>query len=337
MGKTKTKMIDDSVIAEEPKKQKQPKKKANQEPSDNRESIRQMAESNSEVLDKVVEDVESTTQETAQSESNEVFGEVELANSPESENQPGAQQAQSEPSGRANGTSGPDKQATSTKKQSKKVQKQGKPKERGKKYLAAREKVERNKLYPINEATELVKEVSTSKFDGTLEIHINTNTKGIRGLISLPFASGKKLNILAFGKGAEDSGADIIGDEVKLKEIMKGKIDFDVLVTTPDWMSRLAGAAKVLGPKGLMPNPKNGTISTDLKKTIAELQGGKVEYKSESKANVIHLGLGKVSQPSDELSQNIKILLSTIGKSKIKNASISPTMGPSLKLDLSSI
>src|SRR3989344_2100710 len=208
---------------------------------------------------------------------------------------------------------------------------------RGKKYQEKRELVERNKLYSIPEATELVKEVTYTKFDGTLEIHINTNQKGVRGLISLPFATGKKLNIIAFGKGAESSGADIVGDDDKLNEIAKGKINFDVLVTTAEWMPKLARAAKGLGPKGMMPNPKNGTITTDLKKTVTELQGGKVEYKTEAKANVIHLGIGKVSQPSDELNQNIKLLLSTIGKTRIKKAVISPTMGPSIKLDLSSI
>lgn len=206
-----------------------------------------------------------------------------------------------------------------------------------KKYLEIAEKVERNKLYPIDQAAELVKEISYSKFDGTLEIHINTDIKNVRGLINLPFASGKKLNIIAFGKGAEESGSDIAGTDEQLSEIIKGKIGFDVIVTTPEWMPKLARAAKVLGPRGLMPNPKNGTITDDLKKTVTELQGGKTEYKTESKANVIHASIGKISQPKEELSQNIKMLLSTIGKTKIKKVVISPTMGPGIKLDLSSI
>jgi large subunit ribosomal protein L1 len=229
------------------------------------------------------------------------------------------------------------KKADKAEKLSKAASKKGTVKYRSKKYLEAKEKVERNKLYPINEATQLVKEVSYTGFEGSLEIHINTSLKNVRGLVSLPFASGKKLKIAAFGKGAEESGADLIGDDALFSEIERGKLNFDVLITTPEWMPKFARAAKVLGPRGLMPNPKNGTISADLKKVVTELQGGKVEYKSETKANVIHLGIGKISQPSEELSQNIKVLLSTIGKTRVKKATIAPTMGPGIKLDLSSI
>ena len=201
----------------------------------------------------------------------------------------------------------------------------------------AAEKVEKAKKYAIDEAVNLVKETSYSKFDGSLEIHINTSVKNLRGLVSLPYASGKKLKIVAFGKGAEESGADIVGDDEKLNEIAKGKIDFDFIVTDPSWMPKLARAAKVLGPRGLMPNPKNGTISDNLKKAVEEIQSGKVEYKSEKIANVVHLSLGKISQPTEELSQNIKVLLGVVGKSKIKVATIAPSMGPGVKLDTSSI
>lgn len=224
-------------------------------------------------------------------------------------------------------------------------QKPGKTKKfRSKKYQEAKEKIDRTKLYPIDEATDLVKQVSYSKFDGSLEIHINTSIKSVRGVISLPFASGKKLKIAAFGpstssgqvKELEEQGV-IVGDDKLLEEISQGKVNFDVLVATPDWMPKLAKVAKVLGPKGLMPNPKAGTVTADLKRTVTELQSGKTEYKTEAKANVIHLGIGKISQPSQELSQNIKVLLSNIGKTKIKKVSLSPTMGPGIKLDLSSI
>lgn len=208
---------------------------------------------------------------------------------------------------------------------------------RSRKYQDALEKIERSRFYPISEAIDMAKLTSYSKFDGSLDIHINTYVKGIRGLISLPFASGRKLTILAFGKGAEDSGADIVGDESKLAEIEQGKIDFDLLVATAEWMHKIAKLAKVLGPKGLMPNPKNGTVSDNLKKTVSELQGGKTEYKSEAKANVVHLALGKLNQPNDQLASNIKTLLLTIGKSKIKKVTLSPTMGPGVKLDLASL
>lgn len=208
---------------------------------------------------------------------------------------------------------------------------------RSKKYQESSEKVHRADAYGVDEAINLAKEVSYAKFGGSLEIHINTSAKSVRGLVSLPFASGKTLRVVAFGKGAEESGADQIGDDDKLKEIEKGKIDFDVLIADPTWMPKLARAAKVLGPKGLMPNPKNGTVTTDLKKAVAEVQSGKVEYKTESKANVIHLSLGKISQPNEELIQNTRTLLLTIGKTKIKKAVIAPTMGIGIKLDLSSL
>lgn len=207
----------------------------------------------------------------------------------------------------------------------------------GKKYQEMREKVERNKPYAVAQAVDLAKEVSYTKFDGTIEIHVNTAVKNIRGLVSLPFASGKSLTVIAFGKGADESGADIVGDDAKLADIVKGKINFDVIVTDPTWMPKLAGAAKVLGPKGMMPNPKNGTISTDLKKAVTEIKSGKVEYKTERNGQVIHLSVGKVSQATEEITQNVKLLLGTIGKTKIKQAVLTPTMGPSVKIDISSI
>jgi large subunit ribosomal protein L1 len=227
------------------------------------------------------------------------------------------------------------KEPKETKAKEKASEKKGKT--HGAKYLEAKEKVEHNKPYAIDEAIELAKKVSYSKFEGTLELHINTNSKNLRGLVSLPHAAGKKLKIIAFGKGAEESGADIVGDEKALADIEKGRTGFDVIVTSPEWMPRLARAAKVLGPRGLMPNPKNGTISTDLKKAVTEIQSGKVEYKTQKDSQVIHLSIGKVSQPTDQINQNIKILLNSIGKTKVKKAILAPTMGPAVKVDLSSL
>lgn len=227
-----------------------------------------------------------------------------------------------------------------------------KPKPRGKKYQEVIKKLDRTRTYPLNEAVELAKKASFSKFDGTLEAHINTVQTGIRGLVSLPYASGKKLRILAFGPSADSTGSPqapsgqakelegvgaVVGDDKAIEEIAKGKVDFDLVITTPEWMPKLAKVAKVLGPKGLMPNPKNGTITEDLKKAAESFQSGKTEYKTELKAPVIHLGLGKLTQPTEELAANIKTLLSTIGKSKIKKVTLAPTMGPSVKLDLGSI
>ncbi len=186
----------------------------------------------------------------------------------------------------------------------------------------------------IIEALELVKNGSYTKFVGTLEAHINTTSTGIRGLVSLPHAAGKKLRILAFGEGAAESGADIAGTEEIIEEIGKGKINFDLVVTTPQWMSKLAKIARILGPRSMMPNPKNGTITQDLKKAVAGFQSGKTEYKTESKSPIIHLALGKLDQPTEELAANVKALIMTLGKSRIKKFTLSPTMGPSVKVTL---
>ncbi len=223
----------------------------------------------------------------------------------------------------------------------KKAQMPGKQKKlRSKKYQELIKDLDKSKSYPLNEAVELVKKVSYSKNTGTLEAHINTIQTGIRGLVSLPFASGKKLTILAFGPSdalGVKSDDVILGDEAKIEQIGKGKIDFDLVVTTPDWMPKLAKIARILGPRSLMPNPKNGTITSDLKKSVEGFQAGKTEYKTEPKAPVIHIGLGKLSQPTEELSANIKILLQTMGKTRVKKVMLAPTQGPSVKVDLTSI
>lgn len=228
------------------------------------------------------------------------------------------------------------------KKEVKKTQKPGKrTKVRSKKYLELTKDLDKSKSYPLTEAIDLVKKLNYAKFNATLEAHINTLALGLRGLVSLPYASGKKLRILAFGEGAEESGADIFGTEREIEEINKGKVNFDLVVTTPIWMPKLAKVARILGPRGLMPNPKNGTITSPsadgLKKAVEGFQSGKTEYKTEAKAAVIHLGLGKLDQPTEELSANVKILLQTVGKTRIKKVSLSPTMGPSVKVDLTSI
>ena len=224
--------------------------------------------------------------------------------------------------------------------QPKKSQKPGKAKPRSKKYQEITKDLDRTKSYPITEAVDMVKKLSYAKFNATLEAHLSTAQMGLRGFLSLPYADGRKLRILVFGKGAEDSGADIFGTDEIIEEINKGKVNFDLIITTPEWMSKLAKVAKILGPRGLMPNPKNGTITPSadgLKKSVASFQSGKTEYKTEPKAPVIHLSLGKLNQPTEELTANIKILLSALGKTRIKKVSLSPTMGPSVKLDLSTL
>lgn len=208
---------------------------------------------------------------------------------------------------------------------------------RSKKYQNALIKLEKRQKLPAIEAVKAAQTGSYTKFEGTIEAHINTNAKNLRGLVSLPFTQGKKLRILAFGSLAKESGADIVGDEKTISDIENKKIDFDILVTTPEWMPKLTKIAKILGPRGLMPNPKNGTISQDLEKTITELQGGKTEYKTETNGQVIHLSVGKVSQKSEEIVANLKVIYNIVGRSKIQKISLSPTMGPSVKVDLSSL
>lgn len=214
-----------------------------------------------------------------------------------------------------------------------------KPKPRSKKYQEAIKDLDRSKTYPIPEAVDMVKKLSYAKFNGSLEAHIVTAQTGIRGLISLPFASGKKLRILVFGHlpSPEEYEGVVFGDDSTIEQINQGKVDFDLVITTPEWMPKLAKIAKILGPKGLMPNPKNGTIVQDLQKAVESFQSGKTEFKTEPKAPVIHLPLGKLDQPTEELSANVKILLQILGKTKVKKVSLSPTMGPSVKVDLASL
>lgn len=249
---------------------------------------------------------------------------------------------------------------------SSKKKRPGKARGRGKKYQEAVKLVDRTQKYSLEEAIKLAKQVSYSTFPGTLEAHINTSTKNIRGLVSLPHLSGRSLTILAFGpstslrvnKDAPEFEGIIWGSEETIANIEKGPsahstdaqgrtepgrstassgLKFDVLVTTPEWMPKLAKVAKILGPRGLMPNPKNGTITENLEKTITDLKGGKIEYKSEPNGQVIHLTIGKTTQDVEEIAANIRVLYGVIGKSKVKKITLSPTMGPGVKIDLKSI
>lgn len=225
----------------------------------------------------------------------------------------------------------------SSEKPSKKDKASAKPKQRSKKYVEVAEKVEKTKEYPLEEALDLLKELSYTKFEGTVELHINTSQKNLRGLVSLPYAAGKTLRVAAMGKGADTSGADLVIDDKAMPDLEKGRINFDVLVVSPDQMPKIARLARILGPRGLMPNPKNGTISDDIKKAVTELQGGKTEYKTQKDSQVIHLSVGKVNQEKSEVAANIKTLYQTLGKSRVKRVTLAPTMGPGIRVSLSSI
>ncbi len=226
---------------------------------------------------------------------------------------------------------------------------------KGKKYLNAASKVDRSKTYSIEDAIKLAKETSTSKFDETIEVAIRLNVdvkkadQQLRGAIVLPNGTGKAKKVLVVAKGdrakeAKDAGADYVGDEELLHKIeSENWIDFDVIISTPDMMPQLGKLGKILGPKGLMPNPKVGTVTTDVSKAVEDVKKGKIEYKTDSFGNV-HSVVGKASFKEKALEENLRAFIDVIAKSKpstvkgtyIKNISISSTMGPGIKLDLNS-
>ena len=224
---------------------------------------------------------------------------------------------------------------------------------KSKKYVEAASKLEKGKAYTLEDAVKLVKETSTSKFDGTVEIavRLNLDTKKndqqLRGAIVLPHGTGKDKKVLVLAKGdaakaATDAGADYVGDMDMITKIEKENFfDFDVIIATPEMMPALGKLGKVLGPKGLMPNPKTGTVTMDTKKAVEDVKKGRVEYRTDSFANV-HAIVGKVSFDDAKLADNIKAFMDVIIKSKpqaakgtyLKNVSIASTMGPGVKVDL---
>jgi len=224
-------------------------------------------------------------------------------------------------------------------------------KQRGKKYVAACEKIEKNKVYSKEEAVKLAKETSTSKFDATVEVavRLNLDTKKadqqLRGAIVLPHGTGKTKKVLVVARGenatkAKEAGADYVGDVDMLEKIEKENwFDFDVMIATPDMMPLLGKLGKVLGPKGLMPNPKTGTVTTDVAKAVSEVKAGRVEYRTDSFGNV-HGIIGKVSFTEEQLLDNLDAFMATILKVKpstvkgeyVKNIAITTTMGPGIKI-----
>ena len=226
---------------------------------------------------------------------------------------------------------------------------------KSKKYTAASALVERNKLYTKEEAIDLVKKTSTTKFDASVEIamRLNLDTKKadqqLRGALVLPNGTGKTKTVLVIAKGdaakaAKEAGADFVGDADMLEKIEKENwFGFDVMIATPDMMPALGKIGKILGPKGLMPNPKTGTVTTDTAKAVAEVKKGRVEYRTDSYGNV-HAIIGKVSFDNEKLIENLDAFVSLILKSKpavvkgkyVKNISISTTMGPGVKIDSNS-
>lgn len=227
---------------------------------------------------------------------------------------------------------------------------------RSKRYVANLEKLEKNKAYSVEEAVKLVKETSNSKFDGTVEVAMNLNLdtkkndQQLRGAVVLPNGTGKSKRILVLAKGdqakaAREAGADFVGDIDMIQKIEKESwFDYDVIIATPEMMPLLGKIGKLLGPKGLMPNPKTGTVTVDVAKAVEETKKGKVNYRTDSYGNV-HAMIGKVNFDEEKLVENLKAFVEAIIKVKpttvkgtyIKNISISSTMGPGIKLDINSI
>ncbi|MDR0934851.1 MAG: 50S ribosomal protein L1 [Erysipelotrichaceae bacterium] len=218
-----------------------------------------------------------------------------------------------------------------------------------KKYKAVQELIDANKLYTIEEAAELVKKTSTVKFDATIDVsmNLNVNTKQadqqIRGTLILPNGNGKTKKVLAITDKTEEAkaaGADFVGGKELLEKIQKENwFDFDIIVATPNMMGELGKMGRVLGPKGLMPNPKTGTVAVDIAKAITEIKAGKVEYRADKEGNM-HVSVARVSFDTDKIVENLKTVCSTIVKARpssvkgnfILNAVIHTTMGPAIKI-----
>ena len=223
---------------------------------------------------------------------------------------------------------------------------------RGKKYIEAAKLVERGNLYDTAEAVALVKKSAVAKFDETVEVHIRTGCDGrhadqqIRGAVVLPHGTGKKVRILVFAKDAKAeeakaAGADFVGADDLIPRIQnEGWFEFDVVVATPDMMGVVGRLGRVLGPKGLMPNPKAGTVTMDVTKAIEEIKAGKIEYRLD-KTNIIHVPVGKASFTEEQLADNFQTLIDAINKAKpsalkgtyLKSVTLSSTMGPGVKLN----
>ncbi|SFJ37541.1 50S ribosomal protein L1 [Thermoflavimicrobium dichotomicum] len=222
----------------------------------------------------------------------------------------------------------------------------------GKKYLEALGKVDREKQYDPKEALELVKSISTAKFDETVEVafRLGIDTKRadqqVRGAVVLPHGTGKTKRVLVFAKGekakeAEQAGADFVGDEDLINKVSQGWLDFDVVVATPDMMGQVGRLGRILGPKGLMPNPKTGTVTFEVAKAVQEIKAGKIEYRADKAGNV-HAAIGKVSFDVEKLAENLQVLAEALIKAKpaaakgtyMKSCTVSSTMGPGVSVNV---
>jgi large subunit ribosomal protein L1 len=225
----------------------------------------------------------------------------------------------------------------------------------GKRGRKARESVDRNAFYNVEKAVELIKGGATAKFDETIEVAMNLgidprqSDQNVRGVVQLPHGTGKSLRVAVFAKGekaelARKAGADLVGADDLAEKVQAGQIEFDRCIATPDMMALVGRLGKVLGPRGLMPNPKLGTVTNDVTEAVKAAKGGQVEFRAE-KAGLVHAGVGKASFSKDALIDNVKAFVNAIAKAKpsgakgsyIKKVSLSSTMGPGVKLEISSL
>ncbi|MBP2258050.1 50S ribosomal protein L1 [Virgibacillus alimentarius] len=224
---------------------------------------------------------------------------------------------------------------------------------RGKKYQEAIKLIDRSKAYDIKEAVRILKETAKANFDETVEVAFRLGVdpkkadQQIRGAMVLPHGTGKTQRVLVFAKGdkvqeAEAAGADYVGDQDLINKINQGWFDFDVVVATPDMMAEVGKLGRVLGPKGLMPNPKTGTVTFEIEKAVKEIKAGKVEYRVDKSSN-IHVPIGKISFDNEKLAENFVAIMETIVRVKpqtakgnyVRNVSVTSTMGPGIKVDSS--
>ncbi|HET9917638.1 MAG TPA: 50S ribosomal protein L1 [Candidatus Binatia bacterium] len=225
----------------------------------------------------------------------------------------------------------------------------------GKSYRKVFEKVDRNQRYPLEDSLKLVKETARAKFDETVDMAIRLGVdprqadQNIRGTVALPHGMGKTVRVLAFAKGekereAQEAGADFVGSDELIKKISEGWLDFDKAVATPDMMAAVGRIGKILGPRGLMPNPKTGTVSLDIGKAVREIKAGKLEFRVD-KAGIVHVPVGRASFSAEQLIDNARMVLLTVLRAKpasakgnyVKGVTVATTMGPGIKIDLAQI
>ena len=225
----------------------------------------------------------------------------------------------------------------------------------GKRTAAIREGVDRTKLYPVEEAVKMVKERAKAKFDETIEVAMNLGVdprhadQMVRGVVNLPNGSGRSVRVAVFARGAKAdeakaAGADVVGAEDLVEKVNAGNIDFDRCIATPDMMAVVGRLGKVLGPRGLMPNPKLGTVTADVAEAVRAAKGGQVEFRAE-KAGIIHAGVGKASFTEQALIENVKAFVGAISRAKpsgakgtyIRKVSLSSTLGPGMKLEIGTL